>query len=274
MVPLGERLAAEVTQLAICWRVVRTDGVALGFTTHDRPLFIAGLCYESAPGVTPSAIVSSADLQVDTMEIAGALTDDAISAADLAAGRYDDAVVEIFMVDWRDPDSARQPLARGLIGSVEAGSNADSGFVASVRGPTAALAVTAVETYSPQCRAALGDRRCRVATSGRTRRVTVTIDAARGIVLPADLAPAAYIEGRLRILDGPMAGLERHIIAADGDRLLLDNPPTLPAAIRIQLWEGCDKTFSTCRDRFANAVNFRGEPHVPGADLLMRFGAD
>ena len=27
---------------------------------------------------------------------------------------------------------------------------------------------------------------------------------------------------------------------------------------------GCDKLFTTCRDRFQNAVNFRGFPHMPG----------
>ena len=149
MAPLGERLSADVTRLAICWRVVRADGVALGYTTHDRPLQIAGMRYESAPGMTPSAIVSSADLQGDTMDVGGALTSDTITAADLAAGRYDGAAVEIFMVDWQAPDAGRQLLARGHVGSVEAGVDADSGFVASFRGPTAGLAITAVESYSP-----------------------------------------------------------------------------------------------------------------------------
>ncbi|MDX5493645.1 MAG: phage BR0599 family protein, partial [Alphaproteobacteria bacterium] len=30
-----------------------------------------------------------------------------------------------------------------------------------------------------------------------------------------------------------------------------------------------DKQFTTCRDRFANAVNFRGFPHMPGNDFVM-----
>jgi len=33
---------------------------------------------------------------------------------------------------------------------------------------------------------------------------------------------------------------------------------------------GCDRRFSTCRTRFANSVNFRGFPHVPGSDYLLR----
>jgi len=40
---------------------------------------------------------------------------------------------------------------------------------------------------------------------------------------------------------------------------------------RVELREGCDKRFETCRDRFSNAINFRGEPHLPGNDLLTRY---
>lgn len=274
MVQLGERLSADVTRLAICWRVVRVDGIALGLTTHDRPLQIAGMRYESAPGMTPSAIVSSADLEVDTMDVGGALTSDSINGGDLAAGRYDGAAVEIFMVDWQAPDAGRQLLAHGNVGSVEAGTDGDSGFVASFRGPTAALAVTAVESYSPQCRAELGDTRCRVAMNGRTRRVVLEASVSGGIALPAGINAANFIDGRFRVIEGPLAGVERRILAVDAGRLLLDTSSDLTPGTAVQIWEGCDKAFDTCRDRFANAANFRGEPHVPGADLLTRFGVE
>jgi uncharacterized phage protein (TIGR02218 family) len=45
----------------------------------------------------------------------------------------------------------------------------------------------------------------------------------------------------------------------------------MPAGVRVRLTEGCDKRFETCRVRFANSVNFRGEPHLPGNDLLTRY---
>jgi uncharacterized phage protein (TIGR02218 family) len=41
---------------------------------------------------------------------------------------------------------------------------------------------------------------------------------------------------------------------------------------RAEVIEGCDKTIATCAARFANAVNFRGEPYLPGIDLLTRYG--
>lgn len=43
------------------------------------------------------------------------------------------------------------------------------------------------------------------------------------------------------------------------------------STVRVRLIEGCDKQLATCRDRFANPVNFRGEAHLPGNDLLTRY---
>ena len=39
----------------------------------------------------------------------------------------------------------------------------------------------------------------------------------------------------------------------------------------VELREGCDRRFSTCRDRFRNKDNFRGEPQVPGPDSVIRY---
>jgi cell wall-associated NlpC family hydrolase len=34
---------------------------------------------------------------------------------------------------------------------------------------------------------------------------------------------------------------------------------------------GCDKSFATCRAKFANSINFRGFPYVPGTDQVLRY---
>jgi hypothetical protein len=34
---------------------------------------------------------------------------------------------------------------------------------------------------------------------------------------------------------------------------------------------GCDRQLRTCRNRFDNVVNFRGFPHIPGNDFVMRY---
>lgn len=267
-------LAGELTSLAICWKLVRRDGIALGFTTHDRPLVIGGMRYESAPGMAPSAVVSSDGLEVDTMEVAGALSADAITSADLREGRFDGAEVRLFMVDWRDLAAGDILLASGTIGTIEIGNGPDAGFTAAIRGPTSVLAASRIETYSPECRAELGDWRCRVSMRGRIFRSVVSEVAGGAIRVTGidSLNADDYPGGRLRLISGPLAGVERRIVAALDGRLWPDEPVNVAVGDGVMLREGCDKQFATCAGRFENAPNFRGEPHVPGGDLLTRFG--
>ncbi len=270
----GASLAGEATTLAICWRVARGDGVTLGFTTHDRALDIDGLSYASAPGMVPSAISTGDGLEVDSMEVAGALSADAITAGDLGAGRYDGAQVRVFMVDWANLARGSLPLARGTLGEVtQALTGAGGSFTAEMRGPMAAFDRTAVEVCSPECRAELGDARCRVDLAPLTVLATAAdrIDGTLAVTAAGDLA--RFVHGRLRTLAGPNAGINARIAAAGTDWLepFEPLPFTIEAGTRVELREGCDKRFATCRDRFANALNFRGEPHVPGGDLLTRF---
>jgi uncharacterized phage protein (TIGR02218 family) len=262
----------ELTSLAFCWRVERRDGICLGFTSHDRDLEIGGLVYRAAPGMLPSAVSVSDDFDASSLDVAGALTGAAISEADLAAGRWDRAAVALFAVDWEDPEGDRLPLVRGELGDVAVKAN---GFEAELRGPAALLEQPVVEQTSPECRAELGDRRCRVDMAARVRVTRVAAAPSETIVVVADgsAEPDAYGFGRLRWLGGANGGLESPIATSDGPELRLQEPP--PFAIRegdlVELSEGCDKSFATCRSRFANVENFRGEPHLPGMDLLTRY---
>jgi uncharacterized phage protein (TIGR02218 family) len=263
-------LEAELTHLALCWRLVRRDGVALGFTSHDVPLLAGGLMHLARPGMTASAVVLGDGLEADDMEVAGALSAGALTAGDLLAGRWDGARVQMFMVDWRQPGAGQHVLATGTLGDVAVGEGADAGFTAEMIGPGAALMATAVETCSPECRAELGDARCRVSLRGR-ERIAVLAEAAPDRLRIVGIAAADHVQGSVLVLDGAAAGLERRLIAQADEWLILDEPLALAVGTGVLIREGCDKRFATCRDRFANAVNFRGEPHVPGADLLARY---
>ncbi len=271
----ADRLAPEVTTIALCWRLERSDGAVLGFTSHDRPLTVAGLRYEAAPGMTPSAISAGLGLDVATMEFAGALSAGAITEADLAAGRFDGARLQVFMVDWSAPEAGILPVARGTMGEVARDASDGRGsFTATVRGPTAAFEALAVESCTPTCRAELGDRRCRVDLAPLTTRATLATGSAGDRVVLAGSGPLdAYVDGRVRCLAGGNAGLDARVVATDGDTLVLVEPFPYPlgAGEPVELRQGCDKRLATCAGRFANAANFRGEPHVPGSDVLTRF---
>jgi uncharacterized phage protein (TIGR02218 family) len=264
-------LERELATIAFCWRLERRDGIALGFTTHDRDLARGGLVYRAAPGMLPSAISLSDGFRAEALDVRGALTSESLSAADLAAGRWDGAAVFVFMLDWEEPDGELFAVARGEIGEV---SMRAGGFEAELRGPVALLDMPVTEQTSPECRAGLGDKRCRVDMAGRTRLTRITAVPGDAVVELAEAAAGnAYGGGRLRWLSGANSGLESAVLRSDGALLTLYEPPVfapLPGAL-VEIVEGCDKMLVTCAGRFGNVLNFRGEPHLPGIDLLTRY---
>ncbi len=264
-------LERDLTTIAFCWRLERRDGIALGFTTHDRDLMRGGLTYRAAPGMLPSSISVSDGFQAESLDIKGALTSDAISAADLAAGRWDGAQVSVFMIDWEAPEGEAYAVARGELGEVWIKADA---FEAELRGPAALLDAPPAEQTSPECRAMLGDRKCRVDMTGRTRLTRIAAIVADEIVeVEAAGDDNEFGGGRLRWLGGANSGLESAVLRSEAAVLTLYEPPVLPPAPGdlIEIVEGCDKMLTTCAARFGNALNFRGEPHLPGMDLLTRY---
>lgn len=263
-------LAAPLVTLALCWRLERRDGVTIGLTDHDRDLVIDGLRYAAAPGMTPSAIRRSCGIDADTMQVDGALTSDAIGERDLIAGRWDGARVVLFAADWSGEGSPVD-LGEGRLGSVELH---DDAFSAELTGIAAMLDRPVVEATSPECRAELGDRRCRVPMGARRRYLRVVAqDGASLTVDAAEPVGNAYGGGRLDWLGGDNAGLAAAVAQSDGDTVQLRAAPVFPVApgTLVELVEGCDKSLATCSGRFGNAANFPGEPYLPGIDLLTRY---
>lgn len=263
--------AQPLTTLAFVWRIERRDGVALGFTSHDRDLELDGFRYASAPGMRPSAIRLSDGLDVDDLDLEGALTSDALTREDLLAGRWDGATLSLAATDWQTPGDAL-PLAGGTLGGV---SVRDGAFSVALRGPTSVFDRPVAQETSPSCRARLGDKQCRVNLAPLTHSATVTVIDEAQVTLAAVSAPnGAFDFGTLRWIDGANAGLTARVLRSQATVLTLAEPPPLAQALpaAVELVEGCDRQFATCCDRFANVANFRGEPHLPGNDLLTRYG--
>lgn len=261
--------ARELEGVSTFWRILRRDGVALAFTSHNRSLRFDGITHLAAPGMLPSAIRRTAKLERDTMEIQGVLAHDAIAASDLESGRFDEAYVTIGLVDWETLD--RATLFHGTLGNVAV---EDAGFVAELRSAKASLEQDLVPRTSPTCRAAFCDAACRLNPARFTQVAALTaVDHATNAVAFGGLSGSDHRHGQVRWLDGPDAGLTAHVVDVSGNELVLDRAIAAGLAIghRAYLRQGCDHTIATCASRFANAVNFQGEPFLPGNDLLARY---
>lgn len=263
-------LARPVVPMAWCWRVERRDGAVLGLTTHDADIMVGGLLHRSAPGIRPSAIKQVRGISGDSMDIDGALTADAITPADLAAGRWDGARLTLLVVDWQAADARQIVIATGALGEVRSDGLS---FTAEMRSADTRLEAPVVPETSAECRAELGDRACRVAMAARTYRARAIAIDGRDITLDRAWSNGVLAFGRLRWITGPAKGLYATIEAHEAARIALVSVPEMPVTpgTMVELTEGCDKRASTCSGRFANIMNFRGEPHLPGIDLLTRF---
>ena len=255
---------------AAFWRVYRRDGVTLGFTTHDRDLWFDGVLHSSTPGMVPSSVRRSARFEPDSAEVVGALSHDSIAADDLTAGRFDGARVLIGLIDWENGES--HVLYRGAIGSVieESGK-----FTAELQSRKAELQRDPVPRTSPACRAQFCGPGCTLPAVGFTHEaVLASVNFAdNSVVLTTSASPADLALGTLRWLDGPQAGRATTVLAAAATGLVLDQPlnPALTPGLRALVREGCDHLLETCATRFANAVNFQGEPFLPGNDQIYRY---
>lgn len=266
----------ELETVATFWRIQRRDGIALGFATHDRDLWFDGVLHRAAPGMVPSAIRKSAGFDEDSVDVGGALGDDGIAAADIDAGRFDDAVVLIGLVDWETLEA--EVVLRGTMGAIH---QEDGNFTATVVSRKAVLERDLVPRTSPTCRAAFCGPGCNLNPEAHALDARIAaIDAdANAVTCTPPLDPALFEYGTLRWLEGPQAGLAAGIVAiTPGGGLVLDLPLGGVAGgdaggigAAVVLRQGCDRTLATCRTRFANAINFRGEPFLPGNDLLSRY---
>lgn len=127
---------------------------------------------------------------------------------------------------------------------------------------------------SPACRAEFCGPGCTLSAARfSSEAVAATVDRERSAVSFAGIDPGLYRFGSLRWLGGPQIGLTMDVMSVEGGELLLDLPldPATTAGMRAVLRQGCDHTLATCHGRFANAANFRGEPFLPGNDLLTRY---
>lgn len=275
---LQAHLDSGVTTLSWCWRLTRRDGVRIGFTDHDRDLSFDGTTYEAAAGFTATEMKHSIGLGVDNLEVESALTSDRLSEDDLAAGLYDDARVEIFRVNWANPEQ-RVLMRAGSLGEV---SRSGPSFQAEVRGLAHYLQQPNGRLFQFTCDADLGDRRCGVDLEAGGYRGSGTVSAlvsARAFeVSGLELFAAGWFaRGLLRFTAGANSGRAAEIRShrqRDGVAVIeLWQEPSRDVAIgdAVEVTAGCDKQLATCRERFGNAINFRGFPHMPGNDFVTSY---
>ncbi len=271
-------LKTGATTVCRAWRLRRRDGLVLGFTDHDRDLEVDGVTCRADTGMTARALLQSTGLSVDNSEAFGALSAAAITEEDLDAGRYDGAEVKAYLVNWAAPDEFILQF-RGHLGEI---SQVDGSFRAELRGLTDLLNRPHGMAFTPGCSAILGDDRCRFDLLQPGYFVELELEAVEdGRVFTFTEFPSHedrwFEGGRFEVLGGPGAGLSGvvKVDRRDGSTRHIELWQSLRAPLAagdaVRVLAGCDKSSSTCRAKFANFLNFRGFPHIPGEDWLASY---
>jgi uncharacterized phage protein (TIGR02218 family) len=281
---LKAHLAQEVTTIATCLKLTRQDNAEYFFTDHDADIIYDGDTYEATDGILPMSLNQTHNLAVDNMEIIAAL---GVNEVDIGSGLFDFAEVDIFIINYEDVGMGVMYLAKGWsIGAVEINDNT---YQAELRGKTQLLQNNICETYTPECRAILGDARCGIDLDDSAgdnwceSSVTSVPGSSRVQFLcntfPSKFSTNDFRYGKLTWLEpgsgdsynGNNAGFESEVKANSTFAVQLLEPVLYDINIgdefRIEM--GCDKDIETCKAKFNNVVNFRGEPFIPGWDKVM-----
>ena len=276
----ADHLASGATTLCRCWKLVRRDGSALGFTDHDVDVVVAGLTYAALSGLEGAEVESKLGLAVGGTELAGVLTSSALTDAEIAGGVWDSSTVETWLVNWAEPET-RILLDIGQIGEIR---REDFGFTAEVRGIAQRFDEERGRIYQASCNADLGDARCGIDVSSAAYRAIGSVTATDGKLtltasLGAGFASGWFDGGSITFTSGTNAGalfeVRQHTLESDA-RFVLWRPSAAPINVGDQIvaQAGCSKSLETCRNKFDNALNFRGFPSIPTNDFVLNYARE
>lgn len=277
---------SDTLTLAYCVLLTRADGTQLGFTSCDVPLTVGGISYDPSDSFSASTLRQTINRGVDNLDIVGILRSDAITDADIQAGRYDGATILMFACNYTDLTMGTMTLLSAVLGTI---TTQDGQYTAELRGISQQLRQQVGEVTSRTCRVLrLGDSRCQVAVTGTDpvtgqpyqQPATVSAMAADNVTITitgTSQAAPYFRYGIAHFLSGLNAGIEREVkdhIVSTTTQIVLGEPFPYQVATGDTLWveAGCDRLFGTCVSKFNNAVRFRGEPMLPGVDQFLQSG--
>ncbi|MCF6322357.1 MAG: DUF2163 domain-containing protein [Rhizobiaceae bacterium] len=274
----SNHLKGQSTTICRCWKIIRRDGRVLGFTEHDRGLNVAGTLYQPMSGMDSTISENSIGLAANGVEVLGALSSEKLSQKDIRADKYDGARVEVLVVNWMSP---QEYLLENVyhVGEIM---EEDGLFKANLQTLESQLDQTQGEHFVRQCQANLGDERCAIDLSSDVYTgfgSVINYDDFRQISV-SGITPFSegwFSNGLLLWLSGENEGISIEISrhSKDGSDTKLQIWKTLPAppvsGDTFKITAGCNKKFSACKTKFSNSLNFRGFPHMPGADFIFSY---
>ncbi len=264
----------------------------VGITSNTRDMTLPGhpgVIFKSAPGILPSAFEWALD-EPTNVELTAIYRTGIFERADVIASKWNFAEIEIFGACWDNTD-----LGEFLYGTQNLGEFKDfqQYFTTEGRGKLSRLSNNVNKVTQRLCRvkefrdAECGHSAATVTIDGdvidivQTSEISTQVDAENlqidSATLDADTPLGFFTNGTITAETGANAGVSREI-AYSGNIVgpgYIDVwvkrrfPYDFAVGDEVTLTAGCTRTLENCR-LYENAVNFRGEPFVPGIESANR----
>lgn len=271
---LKEIINQEVLNLVRCWKITLENGNTLCFTTSNEDFVYQNEKYNSIPAYEISNLNANVDINDDSAEISNLIVNDLIKDSDILSGLYNNAKVEIFIIDKDNLDAGKVSLLNGNIADIE---YKDNVFIAKVSGLKTQLNKTIGDVYSPLCRCGFCSDKCKLnknnfTFSGIVSSVINNVNFETNTTTITQKSRGYFDYGIIEFTSGKNIGQKTEVKQFQYNSIILASelPYKIEVGDNFNITAGCDKQFSTCCNKFNNAINFRGEPHLPGTDILLK----
>lgn len=182
----------SITTYTSCLRIERTDGFIICLTDLDKDILIndselsLGVdtqTYLSAAGYTPTNMQSTSDNSVNNADVEGVLSAVGVQRNDIIGGRYDFAILHIFLWDYTNNVLIKK-LGKGRWGEVTL---KDGSYTAEFRSLTQQIQQNIGRTFNPECDDQLGGERCTIALGLFPKEGSITALSSKTSVVDAYL---------------------------------------------------------------------------------------
>lgn len=246
----------NITSLTLCWLVILKNQEKYGFSDSEFDFIFEGINFRSGRIKQNNDAIQNP--QNKKFTIALEIDNKMIKMQDVLSDNFDNATIEIFLVDHSNLEEGKFILKVGYAGDIYV----ESGYLyMKICDKTELLNFNITKNFSKLCRAEFGDVYCKFNKSSLNVTVKILSVVAPNIIHINSIDNEKYYQSGFIIINNIRYGiLKLKSGVCSLKEPLKYNPKSGESAI---IEAGCTKEFSFCTQVYSNAVNFRGEPHVP-----------
>lgn len=263
-------LEKENLNLIRCYKISLKNNTNLYFTEYSENLIIEKNIYLAQNLFTIKQIKKTSELENLINTITGYIDENYFKQNEINAGKFNNALIEIFLFNIQTDEKLN--LYNGIIKSISIQENI---FIMNCNN-VSFLENHLGDTFSPLCNCSFCDDKCKLNKDNFIANGTISeiINNTQIIINTITIInkPNNYYNNGLITFNYNNQFYSTEVKTSDGKLIIFKFP--LPFELQInnsfQIMIGCDKMFTTCYQKFQNAINFRGQPNIPRNEKIFQ----